>query len=152
MFFLARKNLLAEKIRLLISVGGVAFSVLLVVVGGGLYRGWGSRVTDYIERNDADLWGGQGGGGWDRRAPAICLIASRLSPPGWVPRSKRPRGWIRPKSLSAKEFASNTTARRPPSGLSVSTRPPENTALSRWLQGLTRLKMERLLSIGLLLD
>ncbi|OGC61246.1 hypothetical protein A2890_01075 [candidate division WWE3 bacterium RIFCSPLOWO2_01_FULL_53_14] len=63
MFFLARKNLLAEKIRLLISVGGVAFSVLLVVVVGGLYRGWESRITDYIESIDADLWVGQEGSG-----------------------------------------------------------------------------------------
>src|SRR3989304_5406185 len=41
MFFLARKNLLAEKIRLLISVGGGAFLVLLGVVGGGGRRGPG---------------------------------------------------------------------------------------------------------------
>src|SRR3990167_2011517 len=63
MFFLARKNLLAEKIRLLISVGGVAFSVLLVVVVGGLYRGWERRITNYIESIDADLWVGQEGSG-----------------------------------------------------------------------------------------
>ena len=39
MLFLAVKNLVQEKTRLLISVGGVAFSVLLIVSIQGLYQG-----------------------------------------------------------------------------------------------------------------
>ena len=52
MFFLARKNLFAEKTRLLISIGGVAFSVLMILVVGGLYRGWQIRITEFVDSVD----------------------------------------------------------------------------------------------------
>lgn len=61
MLFLARRNLLQERTRLLISVGGVAFSVMLIVVLIGLYVGWQIRVTAYIDRVRADLWVAQEG-------------------------------------------------------------------------------------------
>jgi len=56
MFFLARKNLFAEKTRLLISIGGVAFSVLMILVVGGLYRGWQIRITEFVDSVDTNLW------------------------------------------------------------------------------------------------
>ena len=56
MFFLARKNLFQEKIRLFISVGGVAFSVVLIMVLAGLYRGWNDKMGQYIRAVPADLW------------------------------------------------------------------------------------------------
>jgi hypothetical protein len=37
---IARRNLLAEKTRLLMSIGGVAFAVLLILLVTSLYRGW----------------------------------------------------------------------------------------------------------------
>lgn len=43
---IARGNLFQERTRLLISVGGVAFSVILILAG--LYRGWQLRVTAYL--------------------------------------------------------------------------------------------------------
>ena len=36
MFFIARRDLFQEKVRLFISVGGVAFSVLLMIILQGL--------------------------------------------------------------------------------------------------------------------
>lgn len=53
---LARKNLFTEKIRFAISVGGVAFSVLLILVISGLYRGWNEMISFYIESIPTDLW------------------------------------------------------------------------------------------------
>src|SRR3989304_7133791 len=51
----ARRNLLAEKGRLAISVAGVAFSVVLILVVLSLYRGWGG-LGGIIEEIPADLW------------------------------------------------------------------------------------------------
>jgi putative ABC transport system permease protein len=51
----ARRNLLAEKGRLAMSIGGVAFAVVLVLVILGLYRGW-SGATALFEELPGDLW------------------------------------------------------------------------------------------------
>ncbi|MBI2848443.1 MAG: FtsX-like permease family protein [Chloroflexi bacterium] len=56
-----RRNLFAEKTRLLISVGGVAFSVLLVLILLGLYQGFGEAASSYVNSIDADLWVSQDG-------------------------------------------------------------------------------------------
>ena len=61
MVSIARRNLFQERTRLLISVGGVAFSVMLVLILAGLYGGWRVRVTAYIDRVQADLWVAQDG-------------------------------------------------------------------------------------------
>jgi putative ABC transport system permease protein len=61
MFFLARKNLFAERTRLILSIGGVAFAVLLILVLGGLYRGWQTKLTTYLQSLDTDLVVGQQG-------------------------------------------------------------------------------------------
>ena len=53
---LARKNLFAEKTRLLISVGGVAFSVLLILVLLSLYQGWQTLIASYVNGVKADVW------------------------------------------------------------------------------------------------
>ncbi|MBI3120381.1 MAG: FtsX-like permease family protein [Candidatus Kerfeldbacteria bacterium] len=53
---IARKNLLNEKLRLLISVGGVAFSVMLILIILALYRGWNEKLGRYVEEVDADVW------------------------------------------------------------------------------------------------
>jgi len=56
----ARRNLLAEKGRLAISVAGVAFAVLLTLLVLSLYRGW-SSVGKLIERLPGDVWIAQQG-------------------------------------------------------------------------------------------
>lgn len=53
---IARKNLFAEKTRFAISVGGVAFAVLLILVLSSLYQGWVGKMAAYIEGVEADLW------------------------------------------------------------------------------------------------
>lgn len=51
-----RKNLFAEKTRLLMSVGGVAFSVLLFVMILGMYLGFDKMASAYINSVNTDLW------------------------------------------------------------------------------------------------
>lgn len=56
MISLAVRNLAREKTRLMISVGGVAFSVTLIVLIQGLFVAYQNRVADYFGQFDADLW------------------------------------------------------------------------------------------------
>jgi len=56
MLLVARKNLFSEKIRLGISVGGVALSVFLIGILLALFRGWSQQVGSYVERVPADGW------------------------------------------------------------------------------------------------
>lgn len=51
----ARRNLLAEKGRLAMSIAGVAFAVLLTLIVLSLYRGW-SEVGQIITRLPGDVW------------------------------------------------------------------------------------------------
>lgn len=53
---LARKNLLHDKLRFLITVSGVAFAVTLVFVQVGLFLGLLDNASITIEHIDADLW------------------------------------------------------------------------------------------------
>src|SRR5262245_10946670 len=53
---LARKILLHDKVRFLITVSGVAFAVALVFVQVGLFEELLSNASVTIERIDADLW------------------------------------------------------------------------------------------------
>lgn len=61
MLLVARKNLLTERIRLALSVGGVALSVFLIGILLSLYRGWDEKVGEYVEAVPADLWVGSEG-------------------------------------------------------------------------------------------
>src|SRR5712692_8405764 len=56
MLLVARKNLFSERIRLAISVGGVALSVFLIGILLALFRGWSQQVGSYVERVPADAW------------------------------------------------------------------------------------------------
>lgn len=56
MVSLARKNLLHDKLRFVITVSGVAFAVTLVFVQVGLFLGLLGNASVTIERMDADLW------------------------------------------------------------------------------------------------
>ncbi len=58
---IATRNLLGERGRLLITVGGVAFSVILILVLVGLYQGWKAQMTRFLGSLDADIWVGQQG-------------------------------------------------------------------------------------------
>lgn len=52
---IARRNLFAEKGRFAISVAGVAFAVMLIVIVLALYRGW-SRSGETFEELPGQLW------------------------------------------------------------------------------------------------
>ncbi len=56
MLTLARKNLLKEKARLAISVGGVAFAVALIILIRGLYLAYETKVSDYFTAMDVNAW------------------------------------------------------------------------------------------------
>jgi putative ABC transport system permease protein len=61
MVSIARKNLFHEKGRLVISVGGVAFSTMLIMILIGVYYGIFTESTMYLVKTRADLWVGQEG-------------------------------------------------------------------------------------------
>ncbi len=56
MLLVARKNLFSERVRLAISVGGVALSVFLIGLLLALFRGWNQQVGSFVEKVPADLW------------------------------------------------------------------------------------------------
>jgi putative ABC transport system permease protein len=53
---LARKNMLHDKLRFIITVSGVAFAVMLVLFQVGLFLGLLSNATVTIENLGAELW------------------------------------------------------------------------------------------------
>lgn len=56
MVSLARKNLLHDRLRFIITVSGVAFAVTLVLVQVGLFTGLLDKATTTIEHASADIW------------------------------------------------------------------------------------------------
>jgi len=52
---IARKNILAEKTRFAASVGGVAFSILLIIFLLGVYNAFNVLTTAYLDSVDADI-------------------------------------------------------------------------------------------------
>ena len=60
-FLIAIRNLFGERGRLVITAGGVAFSVTLILVLLGLYQGWNNQITRFLGSIDADYWVGQQG-------------------------------------------------------------------------------------------
>lgn len=61
MWRLARRNLVKERVRLVVSVGGVAFAVLLIVLVRGLFVAYESKVEELYGRTGAGLWVVQAG-------------------------------------------------------------------------------------------
>ncbi len=61
MVSVARRNLFQEKSRLLISTGGVAFALLLVLALDGILAGSLAQLTAYINNTRADVYVAQSG-------------------------------------------------------------------------------------------
>jgi len=55
MVSVARKSLFADKLRFAIAVGGVALSVMLILVLNGFYVGMNRQITAYLDNSGADL-------------------------------------------------------------------------------------------------
>ncbi len=58
---LALHNLFQNKVRLLISVGGVTLALTLILVLDAVFAGSGSQLAAYIDRSGADVWVAQSG-------------------------------------------------------------------------------------------
>src|SRR5215467_8927587 len=53
---LAWRNLVHDKVRLAVTVTGVVFAVVLIVVEFGLFLGFATTTSGLIDRSRADLW------------------------------------------------------------------------------------------------
>ncbi|MBI2765938.1 MAG: FtsX-like permease family protein [Chloroflexi bacterium] len=61
MLRLAIKNLVQNKARLIVSVGGLGLALTLILVFGAVFDGAKSRLTVYIDKAGADVWVAQDG-------------------------------------------------------------------------------------------
>ena len=74
-WLLARRNLARNRVRLLVSVGGVALALSLTLALDAIYAGVANQLTAYIDRAGADVWVSQAG------VRNLHMVAS------WLPRS-----------------------------------------------------------------
>ena len=56
MISLAQRNLLHDKVRLTVTLTGIVFAVVLIVVELGLYVGFTQTTSSLIDHSGADLW------------------------------------------------------------------------------------------------
>ena len=56
MFFVARKNLTEQPLRMLISVGGVGLSVMLILVMWAILQGVLTQAGAFVKNTDAQVW------------------------------------------------------------------------------------------------
>jgi putative ABC transport system permease protein len=56
MFLLARRNLLHDRIRLAVTLTGIVFAVVLIVVQIGLFIGFTRATSGLIDNSRADFW------------------------------------------------------------------------------------------------
>ena len=77
-FVIAFKNLFKEKGRLLITVGGVTFSVILILLLLGLYAGWSTQVKKFLGGIEAEFWVGSKGSSDLSHGISICWQANKF--------------------------------------------------------------------------
>ena len=53
---LARRNLMHDKVRLTVTLTGIVFAVVLIVVELGLFIGFATTTTGLVDHSGADLW------------------------------------------------------------------------------------------------
>jgi putative ABC transport system permease protein len=58
---LARRNLARNRVRLVVSVGGVALALSLVLALDAVFAGVSNQLTAYVDRSGADVWVSQSG-------------------------------------------------------------------------------------------
>jgi putative ABC transport system permease protein len=61
MWLLARRNLASNRVRLVVSVGGVALALSLTLALEAIYAGVANQLTTYVDRSGADVWVSQPG-------------------------------------------------------------------------------------------
>jgi len=60
-WLLARRNLAGSRVRLLVSVGGVALALSLTIALEAIFAGVANQLTTYVDRAGADVWVAQAG-------------------------------------------------------------------------------------------
>ena len=104
---LARRNLFHDKVRLTVTLTGIVFAVVLIVVELGLFVGFTSTTSGLVDHSGADLWVAsknvpyieQGVAFSERRLNQVRAIqawaklknTSRIGPSGNVPMEARNR-------------------------------------------------------------
>jgi len=58
---LARRNLFHDRVRLTVTLTGIVFAIVLIVVQIGLFLGFTSATSNVINHSNADLWIGAKG-------------------------------------------------------------------------------------------
>ena len=53
---LAQRNLFHDKVRLTVTLTGIVFAVVLIVVELGLFVGFTVTTSSLIDHSNADLW------------------------------------------------------------------------------------------------
>jgi putative ABC transport system permease protein len=53
---LARRNLFHDKVRLVVTLTGIVFALVLIVVQFGLFLGFTTTTSNNIDHSGADLW------------------------------------------------------------------------------------------------
>lgn len=81
----ALKSLFRDKGKLLMSSGGMAVALVLILVLGGVFAGSSKQVTDYISESHADVWAMQTG-------VANMHMATTIVPDNLAPRIERVAG------------------------------------------------------------
>ncbi|MBI5624452.1 MAG: FtsX-like permease family protein [Elusimicrobia bacterium] len=56
MALVAVRNLLHDKVRFLITLGGITVAIVLIFLQGGMYLGFMRNAAGMIDRTDADVW------------------------------------------------------------------------------------------------
>ncbi|HVM74459.1 MAG TPA: ABC transporter permease [Candidatus Saccharimonadales bacterium] len=56
MALLARRNLLHDRIRFVVTLTGIVFALVLIIVQFGLFLGFTTTTSNNIDHSDADLW------------------------------------------------------------------------------------------------
>jgi putative ABC transport system permease protein len=60
-WLLARRNLMRSRVRLVVSIGGVALALTLVLALDAIFEGVSRQLTTYIDRSGAQVWVAQSG-------------------------------------------------------------------------------------------
>lgn len=60
-WLLARRSLAGNRVRLLVSVGGVALALSLTIALEAIFAGVANQLTTYVDRAGADVWVAQAG-------------------------------------------------------------------------------------------
>src|SRR6266542_897160 len=53
---LARRNLVHDRVRLAVTITGIVFAVVLIVIELGLFLGFATTTSNLMDRGRADLW------------------------------------------------------------------------------------------------